>query len=83
MTRFIEARTSGSVPQPQLLNSKEKTKARGLWEYKNAVIAQVRTHGPWVAVTAHSEGALARWSVQPAHPEGSMGLFLCEVDLMP
>ena len=44
-TRFIEARTSGTVPQPQLLNSKEKTKAQNLWEYKNAVIAQVRVHG--------------------------------------
>ncbi|XP_057623129.1 leucine--tRNA ligase, mitochondrial [Chionomys nivalis] len=43
-TRFIETRTSGSVPQPQLLNNKEKTKARSLWEYKNAVIAQVTTH---------------------------------------
>lgn len=43
-TRFIEARTSGTVPQPQLLNSKEKTKAQNLWEYKNAVIAQVTTH---------------------------------------
>lgn len=43
-TRFIEARTSGSVPQPQLLNNKEKTKARSLWEYKNSVITQVTTH---------------------------------------
>ncbi|EDL76761.1 leucyl-tRNA synthetase, mitochondrial (predicted) [Rattus norvegicus] len=43
-TRFIEARTSGTAPQPQLLNNKEKAKARSLWEYKNAVITQVTTH---------------------------------------
>ncbi|XP_031201619.1 probable leucine--tRNA ligase, mitochondrial isoform X2 [Mastomys coucha] len=43
-TRFIEARTSGTVPQPQLLDDKEKAKARSLWEYKNAVITQVTTH---------------------------------------
>lgn len=43
-TRFIEARTSGTAPQPQLLNNKEKTKAQSLWEYKNAVITQVTTH---------------------------------------
>ncbi|ERE74731.1 putative leucyl-tRNA synthetase [Cricetulus griseus] len=43
-TRFIEARTRGSAPQPQLLNNKEETKARNLWEYKNSVITQVTTH---------------------------------------
>nr|XP_044992383.1 probable leucine--tRNA ligase, mitochondrial isoform X2 [Jaculus jaculus] len=43
-TRFIEARTSGTVPQPQLLNNKEKAEARKLWEYKNLVITQVTSH---------------------------------------
>lgn len=42
VTRFIEARTSGTVPSPQLLSDKEKAEARQLWEYKNSVISQVR-----------------------------------------
>ncbi|XP_076985689.1 leucine--tRNA ligase, mitochondrial isoform X2 [Tamandua tetradactyla] len=43
-TRFIEVRTSGKVPSPQLLSSKEKAEAKKLWEYKNSVISQVTTH---------------------------------------
>lgn len=45
VTRFIEARTSGTVPSPQLLSDKEKAEARQLWEYKNSVISQVRFQG--------------------------------------
>nr|KAF6474658.1 leucyl-tRNA synthetase 2, mitochondrial [Rousettus aegyptiacus] len=44
VTRFIEARTSGTVPSPQLLSDKEKAEARQLWEYKNSVISQVTAH---------------------------------------
>ncbi|XP_058144797.1 leucine--tRNA ligase, mitochondrial isoform X2 [Dasypus novemcinctus] len=43
-TRFLEARTSGKAPRPQLLSSEEKAKARKLGEYRNAVVAQVTTH---------------------------------------
>ncbi|XP_039693470.1 leucine--tRNA ligase, mitochondrial isoform X3 [Pteropus medius] len=43
-TRFIEARTSGTVPRPQLLSDKEKAEARKLWEFKNSVISQVTAH---------------------------------------
>lgn len=43
-TRFIEARTSGKAPQPQLLSQEQKAEARRLWEYKNAVISQVTGH---------------------------------------
>lgn len=67
-TRFIEARTSGTVPQPQLLNTKEKTKARNLWEYKNAVIAQVRVRGlgSVQSYIAQVTGVLfARWPCGP------------------
>ncbi|XP_045385764.1 probable leucine--tRNA ligase, mitochondrial isoform X2 [Lemur catta] len=41
VTRFIEARASGKIPQPELLSNKEKAEARKLWEYKNSVISQV------------------------------------------
>ncbi|KAI4563577.1 hypothetical protein MJG53_016151 [Ovis ammon polii x Ovis aries] len=44
VTRFIEARTSGQAPRPQLLSDKEKAEARRLWEYKNSVISQVTAH---------------------------------------
>ncbi|XP_070319443.1 leucine--tRNA ligase, mitochondrial isoform X3 [Odocoileus virginianus] len=44
VTRFIEARTSGKAPRPQLLSDKEKAEARRLWEYKNSVISQVTAH---------------------------------------
>ncbi|XP_055414815.1 leucine--tRNA ligase, mitochondrial isoform X2 [Bubalus kerabau] len=44
VTRFIEARTSGKAPSPQLLSDKEKAEARRLWEYKNSVISQVTAH---------------------------------------
>lgn len=51
VTRFIEARTSGQAPRPQLLSDKEKAEARRLWEYKNSVISQqasqrVALHSP-------------------------------------
>ncbi|XP_025128607.3 probable leucine--tRNA ligase, mitochondrial isoform X2 [Bubalus bubalis] len=44
VTRFIEARTSGKAPSPQLLSDKEKAEVRRLWEYKNSVISQVTAH---------------------------------------
>ncbi|XP_004614585.2 leucine--tRNA ligase, mitochondrial [Sorex araneus] len=44
VTRFIEARTSGEVPQPPLLSSREKAEAKKLWKYKNSVISQVTAH---------------------------------------
>uniref|UniRef100_A0A4W2GPU8 leucine--tRNA ligase n=1 Tax=Bos indicus x Bos taurus TaxID=30522 RepID=A0A4W2GPU8_BOBOX len=44
VTRFIEARTSGKAPRPQLLSDKDKAEARRLWEYKNSVISQVTAH---------------------------------------
>lgn len=54
-TRFIEARTSGTVPRPQLLSDKEQAEAKKLWEYKNSVISQVRLQGTLVrSVTGHS-----------------------------
>ncbi|ELK10150.1 Putative leucyl-tRNA synthetase, mitochondrial [Pteropus alecto] len=43
-TRFIEARTSGTVPRPLLLSDKEKAEARKLWEFKNSVVSQVTAH---------------------------------------
>ncbi|XP_063117101.1 leucine--tRNA ligase, mitochondrial isoform X2 [Cavia porcellus] len=44
VTRFIEARTSRGDPQPTPLSSAEEAEARKLWEYRNAVIAQVTAH---------------------------------------
>ncbi|XP_023556474.1 probable leucine--tRNA ligase, mitochondrial isoform X2 [Octodon degus] len=44
VTRFIEARAAREDPQPAPLSSKQKAEARRLWEYKNAVIAQVTDH---------------------------------------
>ena len=66
VTRFIEARTSGQAPRPQLLSDKEKAEARRLWEYKNSVISQVRTL-PGTLVDSVTE---LSWSVWPACPGG-------------
>uniref|UniRef100_A0A8C0F7S4 leucine--tRNA ligase n=1 Tax=Bubo bubo TaxID=30461 RepID=A0A8C0F7S4_BUBBB len=41
VTKFIEARTSGTMPNPELLNKKEKAEARKIWEQKNLVISEV------------------------------------------
>ncbi|NXG04943.1 SYLM protein, partial [Sakesphorus luctuosus] len=41
VTKLIEARTSGTVPNPELLNKKEKAEARKIWEQKNVVISEV------------------------------------------
>ena len=71
VTRFIEARTSGKAPRPQLLSDKDKTEARRLWEYKNSVISQVRTL-PGTLVDSVTEPS---WSVWPACPgRGTLGL---------
>ena len=71
VTRFIEAKTSGKVPRPQLLSDKEKAEARRLWEYKNSVISQVRTL-PGTLVDSVTEPL---WSVWPACPGvGTLGL---------
>uniref|UniRef100_A0A8C3V117 leucine--tRNA ligase n=1 Tax=Catharus ustulatus TaxID=91951 RepID=A0A8C3V117_CATUS len=40
-TKLIEARTSGTMPNPELLNKKEKAEARRIWERKNLVISEV------------------------------------------
>ncbi|XP_033618598.1 probable leucine--tRNA ligase, mitochondrial [Fukomys damarensis] len=44
VTRFIEARASGMDAQPTLLQAEEKAEARRLWQYRNAVVAQVTAH---------------------------------------
>ncbi|NXN06440.1 SYLM protein, partial [Indicator maculatus] len=41
VTKLIEARTSGTVPNPELLKKKEKDEARKIWEQKNLVISEV------------------------------------------
>ncbi|KAH0627247.1 hypothetical protein JD844_002755 [Phrynosoma platyrhinos] len=40
-TKFIEARNSGILPSPQLLNQKEKAKAKHIWKQKNHVVSEV------------------------------------------
>lgn len=42
VTKLIEARTSGTMPNPELLNKKEKAEARRIWEQKNLVISEVK-----------------------------------------
>ena len=42
VTKLIEARTSGTMPNPELLNKKEKAEARKIWEQKNLVISEVK-----------------------------------------
>ncbi|XP_025947550.1 probable leucine--tRNA ligase, mitochondrial isoform X7 [Apteryx rowi] len=41
VTKLIEARTSGTVPNPELLSEKQKAEARKIWEQKNLVISEV------------------------------------------
>ncbi|XP_071591963.1 leucine--tRNA ligase, mitochondrial isoform X2 [Heliangelus exortis] len=41
VTKLIEARTSGNMPNPELLNKKQKAEARRIWEQKNLVISEV------------------------------------------
>lgn len=41
-TKFIEARNSGILPNPQLLNPKGKAEAKHIWKQKNLVISEVR-----------------------------------------
>uniref|UniRef100_A0A8C3IG47 leucine--tRNA ligase n=1 Tax=Chrysemys picta bellii TaxID=8478 RepID=A0A8C3IG47_CHRPI len=43
-TKFIEARTSSTVPNPQLLNKKEKAEAKKIWEQKNLVVSEVTSY---------------------------------------
>ncbi|CAI5788273.1 probable leucine--tRNA ligase, mitochondrial isoform X1 [Podarcis lilfordi] len=40
-TKFIEARNSGTLPSPQLLNQKEKAEAKRIWEQKNSTVSEV------------------------------------------
>ncbi|XP_048367190.1 leucine--tRNA ligase, mitochondrial isoform X3 [Sphaerodactylus townsendi] len=40
-TKLIEARASGTMPRPQLLNQKEQAQARRIWEQKNFVVSEV------------------------------------------
>lgn len=42
VTKLIEARTSGTVPKPELLNERQKSEARKIWEQKNLVISEVK-----------------------------------------
>ncbi|XP_040301030.1 leucine--tRNA ligase, mitochondrial isoform X1 [Herpailurus yagouaroundi] len=44
VTRFIEARASGTLPRPQVLSNKERAEGRKLWEHKNSVISEVTAH---------------------------------------
>ncbi|KFW95464.1 hypothetical protein N336_06084, partial [Phalacrocorax carbo] len=45
VTKLIEARATGAVPNPGLLNKKEKAEARKIWDQKNLVISEVKkTH---------------------------------------
>uniref|UniRef100_A0A8B9PWJ8 leucine--tRNA ligase n=1 Tax=Apteryx owenii TaxID=8824 RepID=A0A8B9PWJ8_APTOW len=41
VTKLIEARMSGTVPNPELLSEKQKAEARRIWEQKNLVISEV------------------------------------------
>ncbi|XP_074939535.1 leucine--tRNA ligase, mitochondrial isoform X2 [Phalacrocorax aristotelis] len=41
VTKLIEARATGAVPNPGLLNKKEKAEARKIWDQKNLVISEV------------------------------------------
>ncbi|XP_039244231.1 probable leucine--tRNA ligase, mitochondrial isoform X2 [Pipra filicauda] len=41
VTKVIEARTSGTMPNPELLSKKEKAEARNIWKQKNLVISEV------------------------------------------
>uniref|UniRef100_A0A672TR00 leucine--tRNA ligase n=1 Tax=Strigops habroptila TaxID=2489341 RepID=A0A672TR00_STRHB len=41
VTKLIEARASGTMPNPELLKKKEKAEARKIWEQKNLVISEV------------------------------------------
>ncbi|XP_073189251.1 leucine--tRNA ligase, mitochondrial isoform X3 [Lepidochelys kempii] len=43
-TKLIEARTSSIVPNPQLLNEKEKAEAKKIWEQKNLVVSEVTSY---------------------------------------
>ncbi|XP_026534264.1 probable leucine--tRNA ligase, mitochondrial isoform X2 [Notechis scutatus] len=40
-TKFIEARNSGPLPSPHLLNQKDKLNARHIWTQKNFTVSQV------------------------------------------
>ncbi|XP_034985314.1 leucine--tRNA ligase, mitochondrial isoform X1 [Zootoca vivipara] len=40
-TKFIEARNSGTLPSPQLLNQKEKAEVKRIWEQKNITVSEV------------------------------------------
>lgn len=44
VTKLIEARTSSTVPNPQLLNKKEKAEAKKIWEQKNLVVSEVTSY---------------------------------------
>ncbi|KAK1172279.1 putative leucine--tRNA ligase, mitochondrial [Acipenser oxyrinchus oxyrinchus] len=44
MTKFIDARNSGILPNPDLLSKKEKTEAKKIWDNKNYALSQVTNH---------------------------------------
>uniref|UniRef100_A0A8C3LSV5 leucine--tRNA ligase n=1 Tax=Chrysolophus pictus TaxID=9089 RepID=A0A8C3LSV5_CHRPC len=41
VTKLIEARTSETIPNPEVLSKKEKAEAKRIWEQKNLVISEV------------------------------------------
>lgn len=42
VTKLIEARTSETMPNPEVLSKKQKAEARRIWEQKNLVISEVK-----------------------------------------
>ncbi|KAI4873985.1 hypothetical protein NFI96_032066, partial [Prochilodus magdalenae] len=44
VTKLREARQGGETPNPSILNKKERSEARRIWENKNHAITQVTTH---------------------------------------
>ncbi|XP_043925950.1 probable leucine--tRNA ligase, mitochondrial [Protopterus annectens] len=44
VTKFIDVRLSGTLPDPNQLNKKEKAEARKIWENKNYALLEVTKH---------------------------------------
>ncbi|EMP31592.1 Putative leucyl-tRNA synthetase [Chelonia mydas] len=64
-TKLIEARTSSIVPNPQLLNEKEKAEAKKIWEQKNLVVSEQASQ-PLILHSAEFEDALATLCIMVA-----------------
>ncbi|RMC05333.1 hypothetical protein DUI87_18522 [Hirundo rustica rustica] len=61
VTKLIEARTSETMPNPELLNKKEKAEARKIWEQKN-----LQAPRPLVLHSTEFEDALASLCIMVA-----------------